>query len=583
MMRTMGTEIRTWLPKPFIMGATAYVISNDAPTLVKFFGRVCRQLGLQVWVCDGTADQVEINAAITGSLNPTTGAGGLVHLLGGHFIINGSILANQYGLTLQAMRYGSYIVLDNGSNCNMIYISKSRVTLRDLHLEGNSANQASGNGIQIGTAGEAAPNAVADTHIINTHVGDCKGHGILMANSAGILPGSAGLYCDMVFSVANLVNGWDIEYTADIRLTQCNAQSNLNHGFYFENGNECYLSNVSADANGSIGGAVEQSGFRFSNCYRISLTNFWAGLNKHRGVSIQGGYEISVVSGSVYKNSTDSDALNNELNLYNTSRAIVSDVNIFTDTAGRHGIRLMDTVKRSIITNNTIIVPVYCLYLFGIDLDKNTIVRNYLESTTSAVPIYPPSTSAYYPLPSTIIYEGHVDLFMDVLAASANHVRAAQDLSLAIPITFTIDAQPDAPRTITWAFVAHVNITAYTMEIVGVDARHNTRTVTWTETAGWSGETSIAFAIITSIKMTARTGTGVGDTMNVGIGSKLGLSDIIYATDYVMKIKKNNADYPPASYTVNTANGTVDVSPGGAIVGGDDYTIWFHSNLNILS
>jgi hypothetical protein len=47
-------------------------------------------------------------------------------------------------------------------------------------------------------------------------------------------------------------------------------------------------------------------------------------------------------------------------------------------------------------------------------------------------------------------------------------------------------------------------------------------------------------------------------------------------------VKKNNADWPAASYTVDTTYDTVDVSTGGAIVGGDDFTIYYRSNLNIV-
>jgi hypothetical protein len=104
------------------------------------------------------------------------------------------------------------------------------------------------------------------------------------------------------------------------------------------------------------------------------------------------------------------------------------------------------------------------------------------------------------------------DLFMDVLAVSATHIRSNEDLSAATPITFTIDAQPDVPRTLSWSFDSHAQITEYDMEVIGVDAKGNTVTETWDETAGWSGETSNAFATITSIKMTSRTGTGAADT-----------------------------------------------------------------------
>lgn len=168
-----------------------------------------------------------------------------------------------------------------------------------------------------------------------------------------------------------------------------------------------------------------------------------------------------------------------------------------------------------------------------------------------------------------------VETLMDLLAASATHVRSNEDLSAAIPITFTIDAQPDVPRTLTWAFDSHAQITEFDLEIIGVTAKGVSDTETFDEGDGWSGETSNAFATITSIKLTSRTGTGAGDTMDIGIGSKVGLANAIIATSDVYKIKKNNAHMDSGDYTVEATYHTVDLSTGGAITGGDDFTIWY--------
>ncbi len=177
--------------------------------------------------------------------------------------------------------------------------------------------------------------------------------------------------------------------------------------------------------------------------------------------------------------------------------------------------------------------------------------------------------------------------FRGVRAALATYIRAGEDLSAALPITFTIDAQPDVPRTITWAFVAHANITAYSISIVGTDAKGNAQTVTWTQAAGWSGETDIAFATITSITMSARTGTGAGDTINIGIGSKLGLAYDIAAAEDIYKVSKTPlatgiaVDYTgAANVTADATYDTVDVSTGGAIVDGDDFNIKYLSKAN---
>lgn len=175
-----------------------------------------------------------------------------------------------------------------------------------------------------------------------------------------------------------------------------------------------------------------------------------------------------------------------------------------------------------------------------------------------------------------------IEHFQDILAASATAIRSNEDLSAATPITFTLDAQPDVPRSLTWAFDSHVQITAFTLVFTGVNAKGQTVTSTFTEANGWSGETSNAFASITSIRLTSRTGTGASDTMDIGIGSKVGLASHIMVTTDVFKVKKNNAHVAAAGYTAETTYDTVDLSTGGAISGGDDFTIWYRCNQNII-
>lgn len=173
--------------------------------------------------------------------------------------------------------------------------------------------------------------------------------------------------------------------------------------------------------------------------------------------------------------------------------------------------------------------------------------------------------------------KSYVEHFQDVLAAAATAIRSNEDLSAATPLTFTLDAQPDIPRKLTWAFDAHAQITAFSITFTGVNAKGQTVTQTITEASGWTGTTNEAFATITSIIMTARTGTGAGDTIDIGTTDKIGLANRIPAASWVYKVKKNNANYPAASYTPEAVYDTVDLSTGAAITGGDDFTVWYMS------
>ncbi len=81
--------------------------------------------------------------------------------------------------------------------------------------------------------------------------------------------------------------------------------------------------------------------------------------------------------------------------------------------------------------------------------------------------------------------------------------------------------------------------------------------------------------------MTARTGTGAGDTMDVGITDVLGLSNETYVDADVYKIKKNNANATVAGAQYDPAYETYDMAVIG-LGGTDDFTIWYRSNLNVI-
>jgi hypothetical protein len=200
-----------------------------------------------------------------------------------------------------------------------------------------------------------------------------------------------------------------------------------------------------------------------------------------------------------------------------------------------------------------------------------------------------PNVSAYmlYNLNSANPPIHFVDHFNKILAAAADYIRDDQDLSVTTPFSFTIDHQPDVPRNLTWTFNSHAQITTFSITITGINAKGTTITDTITQDSGWSGETVNAYAYITSIRMTNRNGSGAGDTMDVGIGSKLGLANDIASSDKVYKVVKSSAAGNSADYTLgvdmNQIRDTVDVSIGAAIVDGDSFTIYYQTYMGDLS
>jgi hypothetical protein len=90
------------------------------------------------YVCDGTADQVEIQAAITAA------GAGEVYFAAGTYNFAGYV-TTVAGVTLSGP--GATFFLSNSTNGQLIRVAHDDVTIRDITLDGNGGNQTSGNGL----------------------------------------------------------------------------------------------------------------------------------------------------------------------------------------------------------------------------------------------------------------------------------------------------------------------------------------------------------------------------------------------------------------------------------------------------
>ena len=182
------------------------------------------------------------------------------------------------------------------------------------------------------------------------------------------------------------------------------------------------------------------------------------------------------------------------------------------------------------------------------------------------------------------MYDYHSDLFMDVLAEDVGYVHAAITPDGA---EHTDTTNPDVPRNV----MIRINNTDGSnpqtpdggdIVIEGIDARgisiSETLTVPNSEISAGSHSDvygSKAFATVTKVTYYSESNSNI--TVSVGISDKLGLSNPIYSSGDVYKVKKNNADIDVPS--VDVTNGTVDCA---TIANGDDFTIYYRTNLNII-
>lgn len=163
------------------------------------------------------------------------------------------------------------------------------------------------------------------------------------------------------------------------------------------------------------------------------------------------------------------------------------------------------------------------------------------------------------------------EIFMNCLPSSTTHIYTRiMNMGAEHEITTNI-TNPDVPRNL--SVTTHYGfINSVTIE--GIDAKGNSVSETIRVVPGGTAYGNIAFATVTKIIIPK--GIDGEDRVSIGISDKLGLSNVIYDTADVYKIKLNDTD--SIIGTVDTLYGTVDCAP---INDGDDFTIYYKSNLNI--
>jgi len=404
--------------------------------------------------------------------------------------------------------------------------------------------------------------------ITNNMILDCPDNGIHLTDGQGTVCGN------QIYSAG----GHGI--SAGTALDNCSFNNNriedpTNDGMYLELTDHCSVVGNVIDNPGSEGINLAST----TNCSIVGNVIHAAGSH---GIIVTG--SDNLISSNVIEACTTRGIS------ASVSNTIISN-NRVVDTAGA-GIRLYNGTGNVLVGNICLDTRVggartqtHGIMEAGTTDDYNIIQGNNLTNNVTAdllvIGLH------------TIAYSNHNESFMDIQAVTANYVVTAEDISGGGDIVCTLAAQPDVPRNLTLTVTdGNASISAFTITVVGVDAKGNAVTEAWVFGGGLVQTGVVAFATVTSITITDLVGAGVGDTVDVGIGSKLGLANIIYATADVYKATRTTGgagaatagDYSGAgNITVNATYHTVDMATGAGIVAGDCYAVSYKHNLNIVT
>jgi len=512
--------------------ATLVVAANDSSALSK---------AQADYVCDGTADDVEIQAALDAL--PTVG--GTVVLLEGTFNISAIVNIVNGGTTLRGQGYGisvhhgvTILRAVNGTNLTaVLYTDQHNTIIQDLYIDGNKANN---------------PTANFGLYIDGTDDGTFEKLGIMYCKDSGIYINAAS---SCVFSKI-----WS-EYSDQFGIETLNGDTlifegvysalNANRGFWIQGARQFSFIGCGADVND------DAYGFTLFLCVGVTIADSYIyqsdAFRGRHGIQIQGSTHCIISNNLIYQAGNAAHNTNDAIVLA-TQSGIHSTHNIFTGNQiwSDHGN-----------------LPRYGINEWDANQDYNQYYNNDIMNTATA----PMNIQGLH----SVAYGQHYDTYEDVLASSANLVVNAKNfVNGAIALT---GVNPNYPRGLVFAITA--GVTDYTLTVVGVTAKGQTVTEVYTfadDGLAWSSDN--AFDTVTSITLADRAGAAA--TIDVGIDERLGLMNVIYETGDVWKITKNLTRQVVAGAQVDIDYDTYDMSVI-TLAATDDFVIWYRSNLNIIS
>jgi len=487
---------------PVVRTATVVVAANDAATAAK---------AQADYVCDGTDDQVEIQAAIDG----LPAKGGIIHLSEGIFYIGDTIALEGNGYQLGRISLigsgpeSTYLKLEDGVNKDMMKWTDTGSTryfyeIKEMSLNGNKANNTSGTAIYLDN--------LADVRLENLYIFEFAEDGICTTNCWG-------------YKIINVVVEWCDRY-----------------GIYLQGGGEAYIAGCHITSN--------FKNLAFSTVNGVSVVGGQYGRSEKEAIQLFSGADNNIFVG-LYLNDPVTAGGANPILIQGTNNIFKENVIDCKKNSG-YAIELSSTASGNIISDNQL--------------------TNYgVGAIYEAVP------------GANRVYEAFSDHFQDCQVASTTYVHAAITGTGGEQEITTNITNPDVPRNISIAATNNASPSG-DVTIEGIDAKGNSITENITIVAGGTAYGDKAFATVTKIIIPA--GVSSADTVSVGISDKVGLSHVVYETSDVYKVKRNNADatgdFDMAS-DVDTTYGTLDLSSlSGGLSAGDDITIWYRSNLNII-
>jgi parallel beta-helix repeat protein len=310
------------------------------------------------YVCDGIADQEEINNAI----NALPTSGGRVLLLEGTYNISAPITILKNNVILEGQGVGTKLFLVNGANCHVIQVGNETTALEgiriaSLSIDGNRANQ-----------------TVYDTYgiyfyggsgylITKSRVEDCK---IENCNGSGIY---------LSYSDYNTITGNQANSNSTYGICLSSSSNNTITGNQANSNNE-YGICLSSSSNNTIIGNQVKSNQRHGIYLYLANNNTILGNQVNRSSAFDGIYLSSSNNNTIIGNQVKSNQRHGiYLYLANNNTILGNQVN---QSSAVDGIYLSSSNNNTIVGNICQGNARYGINISDAASENNLVVKNYL-------------------------------------------------------------------------------------------------------------------------------------------------------------------------------------------------------------
>ena len=350
-----------------LLPGSAIVFSNDCPAIVKAMARLAKVfLGDRVQICDGTADDVQINAAIAA----LPASGGKVWLSEGMFTIAATITITSKRVILQGQGglgfgwSGAFPADGSYYGCTIL---KVPAALKDDVIRLACANTAAATKAMYGAT-------ICDLAIIGQAdgTGDGDNAGIMIDNSSGRAPDGVQIYNVLITGIvwgAHAGYGIKVESGGEHRLHNlvisscgrhgiefCGTDSILHDiivfytlgyaGLFMSSSSGCQVSDIYAYGCNDFGIQLDGGSPNTTNVY----TNLHSEANNNYNIAVgYGGGGRHILMGGMVRNSLTGGGILVEKN----TDVVIDGFHIYDDDGTptqEHGIYLLGA-KRVLISN----------------------------------------------------------------------------------------------------------------------------------------------------------------------------------------------------------------------------------------